>query len=252
MAQDVEGFPLGVDRPPQLGQIGPHRGDLHQEVGVGGEGPLDELLVAVVEHVKHAHEPAGGYVGQPSQRLVGTAGGQLGPAQDAVPEHVDRRRALLVDGDEPALGQEAVELVGLDPLLAQRVQHHQHERPEVVHLGKVDVLHRVPHREGVEPHLLHELGQFVVIVAPGGDVDPHPAPPREVPQRARPPPRTGPARSAPYAAASPVMFAHRLHRLDDPSAPGGHRRLRLLRPLPRRLLRPLLRPLPRRLLRPLL
>ena len=75
MPQDVERLALGVDRPAQRGQIGTDRGDLKQEVRVGPQGELDQLLVAVVEHIQHADQPAGGHVGQPSQSLVGATAG---------------------------------------------------------------------------------------------------------------------------------------------------------------------------------
>ena len=80
-----------------------------------------------------------------------------------------------MDGDEAALGQEAVELVGLDALVAEGMQDHQQEGAEVVDLGQVDVLDRVPHSQRVEPQLLGEFVEFVDVAGPRGDVDPHPA-----------------------------------------------------------------------------
>ena len=175
MPENVERLALGVDRPPQRGQVCTDCGDLEQEVGAGLQGEVDQLLVAVVEHIQYRHQPAGGDVGEPGQCLVGTAAGHLGAAQHAVPEHIDRRRALVVNGDEAALRKEAVELVGLDPILPEGVQHHQHEGAEVVDLGQIDVLDRVPHSQRVEPELLCEIGDLVDVVGSGRDVDPHPA-----------------------------------------------------------------------------
>ena len=79
-----------------------------------------------------------------------------------------------MDGDEAALGQEAVELVCLDPLIVEGVQDYQQEGAEVVDLGQVDVLDRVSHGQRVQPQLLGEVGYLVGVVGPCDYVDPYP------------------------------------------------------------------------------
>ena len=79
-----------------------------------------------------------------------------------------------MDGDEATLGQEAVELVGLDALVVEGVQDYQQEGAEVVNLGKVDVLDRVSHGQRVQPQLFGKVGKLVDVVGPRSYVDPHP------------------------------------------------------------------------------
>ena len=87
----------------------------------------------------------------------------------------------MVDRDEPTFRHEAVQLVGLDAVLAQGVQHDEHGVSEVVDFGKVEVLDRVSHRERIKAELLRETHQFAGIVGScgiidsQGDVDPHPS-----------------------------------------------------------------------------
>ena len=86
--ENVEGLALGVHGPPQRGEVGAHGSDLGEETGVGAQREFDQFLVSVLEDVQHRHQPAGGDVGQPGERLIRAAAGEFGrrrrtPSQSA-------------------------------------------------------------------------------------------------------------------------------------------------------------------------
>ena len=57
---------------------------------------------------------------------------------------------LPANREQMTLGQEAVKLIRADHVVAELVEHDEKVVAEVVDLGQVRVLHRVPHRERVE------------------------------------------------------------------------------------------------------
>jgi hypothetical protein len=113
-------------------------------------GALEEVVEVILAQLEDQQKPPVEYVGEPGEKLVGPPGGQLGPVLQLFPQRIEGGRVLPANREQMTLGQEAVKRIRADLVVAELVEHDEKVVAEVVDLGQVRVLHRVPHSERVE------------------------------------------------------------------------------------------------------
>jgi hypothetical protein len=120
---------------------------------------------SIVERVEDRQQLATQDIRQPRQQLVDAAARQLWQLYPR-PQRAECRRPSLVHRHQRAACHEAVHLVGRHLIITEAVQDDEQMVTEVIDLGQIEIIDRVPHRNrvelqtGAESRQLHQAGAF--------------------------------------------------------------------------------------------